>query len=96
MGNKILLIESDAASADQVQRPLIDAGFEVIVASDVDDGRELFASSRPDLAVIEVTADGLLVTDLVEGVSREDLQSRTGAPLRFAETCRTLAPDKAA
>lgn len=49
-----------------------------------------------DLAVIEVTPDGLQVTDLVEGVSREELQSRTGAPLRFAETCRTLAPDEAA
>lgn len=43
-----------------------------------------------DLAVIEVTPDGLLVTDLLEGLSEADLQATVGAPLRFAPGCRRL------
>jgi len=34
-----------------------------------------------DLAVIDVTADGLVAREWVEGLSFEDLQSLTGAPL---------------
>ena len=40
-----------------------------------------------DLAVIRVTADGFVVTDMIEGLSREELQDRTEAPLTFAEGC---------
>jgi len=43
-----------------------------------------------DLAVIDVTLDGLLVTDLVEGTSEEALQAKTGARLRFAPALRRL------
>ena len=43
-----------------------------------------------DLAVIDVTPDGLLVTDLVEGTSEEALQAKTGARLRFAPALRRL------
>ena len=43
-----------------------------------------------DLAVIDVTPDGLLVTDLVEGTSEEALQAKTGAQLRFAPALRRL------
>ena len=43
-----------------------------------------------DLAVIDVTPDGLLVTDLVEGLSEAALQAKTGARLRFAPTLRRL------
>ena len=45
-----------------------------------------------DLAVIDVTADGLRVTDIVEGLTEDELQSVTGAPLVFANPCRILAP----
>ena len=36
-----------------------------------------------DLAVIDVTPRGLQVQEIAEGVSREELQSKTGAPLLF-------------
>jgi 3-oxoadipate CoA-transferase beta subunit len=50
-----------------------------------------------DIAVIEVTKQGFLVTDILGGLSREELQSRTGAKLGFAANCRTLtAPPIAA
>ena len=35
-----------------------------------------------DLAVLDVTPQGLKVVDIAEGVSREELQSKTGVPLR--------------
>jgi 3-oxoadipate CoA-transferase beta subunit len=37
-----------------------------------------------DLAVIDVTAQGLVVRAMIEGMSRDELQARTGAPLRHA------------
>ena len=49
-----------------------------------------------DLAVIDVTADGLYVTDLVAGLSAEALQSMTAAPLSFADPCRALTSNEAA
>lgn len=36
------------------------------------------------LAVIDVTPQGFLVREMVPGLTREALQARTGAPLRFA------------
>jgi 3-oxoacid CoA-transferase subunit B len=35
-----------------------------------------------DLAVMDVTPEGLKVVDVAEGVSREELQAKTGVPLR--------------
>lgn len=35
-----------------------------------------------DLAVIDVTPDGLVVRDMIDGMTLTDLQGRTGAPLR--------------
>ncbi len=39
-----------------------------------------------NLAVVDVTADGFEVIERAPGVTREALQARTGAPLRFRET----------
>ena len=36
-----------------------------------------------DLAVMDVTPDGLQVVALADGVTREELQSKTGVVLRF-------------
>ncbi|MGB3067707.1 MAG: 3-oxoacid CoA-transferase subunit B [Ottowia sp.] len=44
-----------------------------------------------DLAVIDVKPDGLWVQAMVEGLTREQLQARTGAPLRWMQDCRTLS-----
>jgi len=35
-----------------------------------------------DLAVIDVTPDGLVVRDMIDGMTLTELQTRTGAPLR--------------
>ena len=43
-----------------------------------------------DLAVIDITSAGFLVTDLVAGVEPAALQAITGAPLRFADNLRVL------
>ena len=43
-----------------------------------------------DLAVIEVTPAGLLVREMLSGMSRPELQGRTGARLAFASDCRAL------
>jgi len=49
-----------------------------------------------DLAVIDITPKGLVVTDMVAGLSAEELEAKTGAPLAFAESCRALLSGRAA
>lgn len=44
-----------------------------------------------DLAVISIDKDGFLVEEMIEGMTREELQEKTGAPLRFAEDLKTLS-----
>jgi 3-oxoadipate CoA-transferase beta subunit len=43
-----------------------------------------------DLAVVDVTREGFLVREFVDGLSREELQAKTGAPLTFAPDCKPL------
>lgn len=45
-----------------------------------------------DLAVVDVAPSGFVVRDILDGLSRAQLQERTGAPLTFAPDCRVLAP----
>jgi 3-oxoadipate CoA-transferase, beta subunit len=44
-----------------------------------------------DLAVIEVGPAGFLVHEVLEGITRDELQARSGAPLAYAPGCRPLA-----
>jgi 3-oxoadipate CoA-transferase beta subunit len=47
-----------------------------------------------DVAVLSVTPQGFLVHEILPGISREELQRRTGAPLAFAPDCQDLiTPD---
>lgn len=47
-----------------------------------------------DIAVLSVTPQGFLVHEILPGISREELQRRTGAPLSFAPDCKPLdTPD---
>jgi 3-oxoadipate CoA-transferase, beta subunit len=43
-----------------------------------------------DLAVVDVTPAGMVVRDMLAGLSEADLRARTGAPLAFASDCRPL------
>jgi len=43
-----------------------------------------------DVAVVDVTPSGFVVREILAGMSREELQARTGAKLAFAPDCRTL------
>jgi acyl CoA:acetate/3-ketoacid CoA transferase beta subunit len=45
-----------------------------------------------DLAVVDVTPTGFVVRDILDGLTREQLRERTGAPLTFAPDCRVLSP----
>jgi 3-oxoadipate CoA-transferase beta subunit len=49
-----------------------------------------------DLAVLVVTPAGMVVREMLDGLSEADLRARTGAPLVFAPDCRPLVtPDMA-
>ncbi|MDA0239560.1 MAG: 3-oxoacid CoA-transferase subunit B [Proteobacteria bacterium] len=44
-----------------------------------------------DLAVIDVTDEGLLVREMIDGLEFDELQNRTGAPLRLANDWQSLS-----
>jgi 3-oxoadipate CoA-transferase, beta subunit len=44
-----------------------------------------------DLAVIDITPEGMAVREMLAGMSEADLRERTGAPLTFVADCRRLA-----
>jgi 3-oxoadipate CoA-transferase, beta subunit len=47
-----------------------------------------------EIAVITVERDGMVVHEIIDGLSRDELQKRTGAKLIFAPGCKVLAtPD---
>lgn len=43
-----------------------------------------------DIAVVDITPAGFVARELVEGLSSEELQSRTGAPIAIAPDCGTI------
>jgi 3-oxoadipate CoA-transferase beta subunit len=45
-----------------------------------------------DLAVVDVTPKGFVVSDILDGLTHTQLRERTDAPLTFAPDCRVLAP----
>jgi 3-oxoadipate CoA-transferase beta subunit len=47
-----------------------------------------------DIAVITIEPSGMVVHEIIDGLSRAELQQRTGAPLNFAPGCKPLtAPE---
>ena len=46
-----------------------------------------------DLAIIDIEPEGMCVQAMVKGLTREQLQARTGAALRFSTGCRILPVD---
>ena len=49
-----------------------------------------------DLAVVDISADGLEVSAMVEGISESELEDMTGAKLHFRSGYETLVPREAA
>lgn len=47
-----------------------------------------------DLAVIDLTAQGFVVQEILQGMSKEELQSKTEAPLKYSNACKPLDAPK--
>jgi len=43
-----------------------------------------------DIAVVQVTDQGFVATELLADISAEDLRSRTGAPITISDRCKSL------
>jgi 3-oxoadipate CoA-transferase beta subunit len=43
-----------------------------------------------DIAVVQVTGEGFVVTELLEEISAEELRGRTGAPITVSDACKPL------
>lgn len=49
-----------------------------------------------DLAVIDIEPAGMVVREILDGISEADLQKCTGAPLTFGPECRPLVAPRIA
>ena len=43
-----------------------------------------------DFAIVDIRHDGMVVREMLDGMTEADLRARTGAPLVFAPDCRPL------
>ena len=44
-----------------------------------------------DLAVVDVTREGFVVREMIDGLSRDELQGKSGATLCYADDCGVLS-----
>jgi YesN/AraC family two-component response regulator len=54
MNSQILLIEDDNCVRELLQQTLVRAGYDVIPASDGDEGLDIFRHSKPDLVITDI------------------------------------------
>ena len=77
----VLVADDDEDILQLVSFRLERAGYTVVTAAD---GQQALAAARqhqPDLAVLDVTPGGLAVREMAEGLTFDELQAMTGAPL---------------
>ena len=79
---RIAIVEDEPAIAQNLRDAFVRHGYQVSLFGDRAQAQAAFSSRLPDLAVIDVTPDGLRVRDMIDGMTLKELQARTGAPLR--------------
>ena len=78
---RILIVEDEIVVALFMEDILTEFGYEVAgVVSHL--GEAMTREIDFDLAVLDVTPHGLKVVEIAPGVTREELQSKTGVPLQ--------------
>ena len=83
VGAKRVLVLTTHLTSDGRPKLLAECTYPLTAAAVVD-------RIYTDLAVADVTADGLLVRELAEGLSTDDLRAATGAALRFSSDLAVL------
>ena len=68
---KILVVDYDAGSLDNISKILKSHKFRVVTAADVQAGYEAFQAEKPDLVVLEGMLPKLHGFDLTQKISRE-------------------------
>ena len=86
IGAKAIWVMMDFVTRDRSPRIVKECAFPLTAARVV---TRIFT----DFALIDVTADGLVVSAVLEGVAWNDLQGASGAPLHQATRIRTIKLD---
>ena len=81
---RLLLVEDDVMVASGIKLGLCDAGYTVDWVGSAERALEVTRSETFDLAVIDITAHGLLVREMVDGLDFAELQRLTPVPLTLA------------
>ncbi len=82
---KVLLVDSDAARAERIQRPLSELGFSVVLSPETLDALAQFESERPDLVVIETASPNRQGLELCQSL-KETPRGRS-TPIVVAVEC---------
>src|SRR5262245_56259504 len=88
---KILLVEDNEMNRDMLSRRLVRNGYEVVIATDGQQGVAMAASERPDLILMDM---GLPVIDGWEATRRIKANEATKAIPVIALTAHAMAGDR--
>lgn len=69
---KILVVDDSRTIRTHLQKLLCDAGYEVALAADGDEGFRLVAAERPDLLILDIQMPGMDGYTLCESVKQMD------------------------
>ena len=72
MKKRVLIVDDDAAVQASLQRVLTQAGYEVVVAGDGEEGIDLFAAKPIDLLVLDINLPIRSGWDVYEELTRAD------------------------
>lgn len=70
---KILIVEDDVAIRDLIAINLQIIGYEVVVASDGNEGKRIFEAESIDLILLDVMLPGINGFELIESIKRKDI-----------------------
>jgi PAS domain S-box-containing protein len=84
--HKIVLVESDSAQSEAVERPLLQAGFNVLKATDGQSALEVAREARPDLLLGSIAMPGISAIDLCRFIRQDAELTDTPIILYSART----------
>src|SRR5260370_32850990 len=72
---KVLLIEDDSETAEEITAELVDRGFEVEWSADGIEGLDRARSSRPDAMIVDRLLPGIDGLTVVEALRKEQVRT---------------------
>ena len=71
MAQKILIVDDNASTREELAKLLVDAGFEALSAASVPDAMRVLATAQPHLLITEIRLDTYNGLHLIDGAEAD-------------------------